>query len=236
MNIIGHVRGPDVGLMASLGPIKEQAKHLEFLGVPVEPDRTGNTSRQNLGTIEGFASADFYQQRLGLEQKLLHGIHDRSADNRARVAKHLRATVTAGAAGDIATAYDEVSLCLLDALNVEPAWLLVLSALFRNCDIHFAPDEDFKPVIRLWREHEFSKEPIMQMDIRIGEDVAWCGEGVRVKRDFPISVATAFAGRPLHKLVSHPILDQFNLTIKEFRADGIIDVGYVPYKPLDWPS
>lgn len=223
-----------LGIVQTTGATAEQKAHLDFIGVPLGDlvSAGGIPVAWPLAPVDGARPGSPLHSE-ALERLLTAGMRDRSSAAETRIGIHLLRNASKDGPGSVATAFDQVGLALLEDMGVSPAWLLLLTALFT--DLLVITDGGRSGQILL-KQAMMDPEPIMEMTIQLEGDVSWNGEGVVIGRPLPETIAQSLEGEPLSRIVSHPVLDRFDLRIREVRGTGpvTLDVGHVPYEELTW--
>lgn len=235
-----QIRGLGASLLSTNGARADQKEHLRFLGIDLDEthickENPEYTPLASMGEVRS-AFGTTCEDRGPLDARLLAGLHDRSAAATLRTGLHLFRHARRDGPGSVATAFDQVGLELLERMNVSPVWLLLLAALFDRCRIRLRGTAEDAPDDISIRQEQQDDEPIMTMSIHIGGGMRWNGEGVDTGRQLPQTIQEAGEGSALSRVISHPVLDRHPLVMQEARLDGFLDVGYVPYSPVDWGS
>lgn len=227
------IHNADIDFLIQSGANPQQYETLLHMGAsfdgPIE--MVGDTPMHPVSGKEKGERA----QRAEMDAILLRGLRDLRPGETRRTGLHLFRHAMRNAPGSVTTVIDEVSHALLRAMRVSPAWLLLLSHLFDgqktniwlngwsgNSDLAFGQIRE-------------DDEQMLALSILIGPDVVWNGEGVLV-RGLPDTILSSAEGRPLREIVSHPVIDTYDLIVRDVRPDGMLDVGYVPYRKVDWES
>lgn len=230
-----RLSAPALGIIQTTGASENQKPHLEFMGVPLgDVVKAGDIPVSwPLAPIDGMRPRSPLHTD-ALERLAVSGLRDRSSAMTTRIGIHLLRAAPRDGPGSVDTAFDVVSQALLEDMGVSPAWLLLLSALLGG-DALVVTDGGARGQILL-RQSAVDPEPIMEATIQLEGDVSWNGEGVVLRRPLPETVRQAIVGERLSDVVSHPVLDRFDLTVREVRGTGpvTLDVGHVAYEAIRW--
>lgn len=224
-----------LSLLATTGVSYDKFAHLRHLGIEIDPEgaRTvAGRTYHRLGAIDGFDASKMLRFKLALERALTRGLWDSSSGAVRSLGRHLKEHVPHGQPGSVATMVDIVSLDLLREKEISCAWLMFLSALLESCTLSLHPDAVIADIIL--NQPPYDEEPVLSLSIHLGQGIRWTGEGVILADDLPEGLTTCMAGRRLSEIITHPVLDRHDLVVREVWDNGLLDVGYVPYKMIDW--
>lgn len=207
---------------------RDQVVHLDHLGIAVDTGDFDEYHTSPLCSIDGhLPGSQGHVERV--ERRLLAGLHDHSTARIRAVGLHLFRTVPRGAAGACGTGIDAVTRDILSTQGISPAWIVLLAALTRSFVVM---DGAGSPVMRIETLDSDDEAPLITPTVQLGGGVRWTGEGVLV-HGLPETIRHGLPGRALRDVVSHPVLDRHAFIITELRGPQI-DIGYVPYDPVDW--
>ena len=207
-----------------------QVPHLAFLGVRVADERQpsrydGEEGRRKLLRSDGVPMD--WNDREELGATLCRGLLDRTPQTDLRTCLHLFRTVAADMPGSVRTDVDGVTSDLLAALGVSVPWLLMLSSFLDDAAIKLDGHKIGAPDIDM-RGNAQDDEPMLWADIALGGDLIWSGDCVKFKGAMPPdTVMNVLEGMPLRAVVSHPVLDRYDLTVREVEGPTVY-TGYVP--------
>jgi len=230
-----RVTGGTKGLLEAYGATEDQEIHMAHLGIALDDEvtTTSGLMTRAIGTIGGIAAGQ-PGHRERLDHLLTAGLRDRSQPRTVATGLHLFRHGPKKGAGCLATCFDEVGLALLEHMGLSPSWILLMAAVVGDVEIH--DDVSARggfPMLRINHISIDDDEPIMLLSIRIGDGVEWTGEGVILKNELPETILGQAVGRPLRTIVSHPVVDRHDLSIRS-RRGRLLDIGYVRYHQIDW--
>jgi len=120
---------------------------------------------------------------------------------------------------------DIVTAGILQHLCIHPGAALVLSELIGREQL-IIQDEDDNPLVTCTKRQGQS-----HWLVTLAEGVIWNSKGTLMLPRIPDTAATVAMGRPLRNLVSHPALDQHDLSMVKVTQHDTMSVAIVGDKP-----
>lgn len=174
--------------------------------------------------------ADQDENPLGIDDPVVRGadameravhaaLRGMDADTASRVARALERLLSARA--DPTCDIDEITALLLAHSGIDPLAVAWLSAACGGVEV--LDDDDMDATITVDADIRPHESILCETTTRIGDHAWWKAGGVLMLMDVPASTVTAAAGRPLRQILSHPVLDCYDITVAtvDIQRDGI---------------
>lgn len=116
---------------------------------------------------------------------------------------------------------DMITAALLVHEGVDPLTVAWLSAACNGLEV--TDDDDMDTIISVDADIRPHESMLCETVTRIGDHAWWKAGGVLMLNDMPDTTITAASGRKLRDILSHPVLDTYDITVEnvEPERDGV---------------